>query len=242
MAVDITSLNLSDFPLFDQVAESDIRKFLSVGFHFSYEAGSPLVSNNDSGETFFMVLKGLAKLVLINGQKEMVNVALFRTGDFFGEMSMLQADEVRNGDIIAINNLEVITLHKKDFLKMMQEYPMLAFNLARELAKRIRQMNHRMVTDRLPDDLHKVAHTLLLLANKGKSLHEQGRVLLPSLSLKEWALFCYTSGEMFMDSIEKLKQAGVLEWQSQRIVVTDLPRLQRCAQVHQERLKSDVSS
>lgn len=125
---------------------------------------------------------------------------------------------------------------------MMQEYPMLAFNLSRELAKRIRQMNHRMVTDRLPDDLHKVAHTLLLLAHKGKNLHEQGRVLLPSLSLKEWALFCYTSGEMFMDSIETLKQAGVLEWQSQRIVVTDLPRLQRCAQVHQERLKSDVSS
>ena len=125
---------------------------------------------------------------------------------------------------------------------MMQECPMLAFNLARDLAQRIRLMNQRMITDRLPDDLHKVAHTLLWLANKGKTLHEQGRVLLPPLSLKEWALFCYTSGEMFMDSIEKLKQAGALEWQSQRIVVTDLFTLQRCAQVHQERLQNHASS
>ena len=117
MAVDITRLNMADFPLFDQVAEADVRKFLSVGFHFSYEAGSSIVSNNDSGETFFMVLKGLAKLVLVNGQQEMVNVALFRAGDFFGEMSMLQPDTARNGDIVAITELEVVTLHKKDFLK-----------------------------------------------------------------------------------------------------------------------------
>jgi CRP/FNR family transcriptional regulator, cyclic AMP receptor protein len=236
MSVDLTGISWQEFPLFYNVEELVARKFLSAGFHFRYEAGAQVVSNKDLGETFFILLRGLAKLVLLNCQQETVNVTLFRAGDFFGEMSMLEPDAVRNGDIIAISELEVVAIHKKDFLKMMHDTPMLAFNLARDLAQRIRLMNERMVTDRMPDDLHKVAHTLLLLTYKGKSFSDNGTILLPPLSLKEWSLFCYTSGEAFMHSIEKLKQEGALEWQNQRIVVTNIAALQRCAEVHQERI------
>lgn len=193
-----------------------------------------MVSNNDLGETFFILLRGLAKLVLLNCQRETVNVTLFRAGDFFGEMSMLEPDAVRNGDIVAISELEVVAIHKKDFMKMLHETPQLAINLSRDLAQRIRVMNERMVTDRMPDDLHKVAHTLLLLTYKGKSFADRGPILLPPLSLKEWSLFCYTSGQAFMHSIERLKQEGAIEWQNQRIVVTDISALQRCAEVEQE--------
>src|SRR5690606_6091629 len=163
--------------------------------------GAAVVSNNDLGETFFILLRGLAKLLLNNNKGEPENITLFRTGDFFGEMSMLEPDAVRNGDIIALTELEVVAIHKKDFLKMMQDRRVLAFNLARDLAHRLRLMNARLVTDRMPDGLKKVAHTLLLMADKGKSFAEQGRVLLPPLSLKEWSLFCYTNGEVFMRSI-----------------------------------------
>lgn len=229
MAIDLTGVNLREFPLFDKVDEAEVRKFLSVGFHFCYESGAQLVSKEDAGETFFLVMKGLAKLVLRNSKQEQFNAALFRTGDFFGEMSMLEPHTVRNGDIVALHELEVIAIHKKDFLKSFQECPMLAFNLARILAQRIRLMNDRLMTDRLPDNLQKVAHTLVMLTSKGVSFQEEGPVLLPPLSLKEWALFCYTSGEVFMDSIEQLKQLGALEWHNQRIVVTDLAMLQRYA-------------
>lgn len=229
MAIDLTSIDLQEFPLFDQVEETYIRKFLSVGFNFTYEPGAQVVSKNDAGETFFMVMKGLAKLVLRNEQQEEFNAALFRTGDFFGEMSILEPGTVRNGDIVALYKLEVVTIHKKDFLKLLQECPMLAFNLARTLAQRIRIMNDRLMTDRLPDEVQKVAHTLVMLARKGVSFQAEGPILLPPLSLKEWALFCYTSGQVFMDSIEQFKQLGALEWQNQRIVITDLTLLQRCA-------------
>jgi CRP-like cAMP-binding protein len=232
--IDLSEISWQEFPLFYNMPEADARRFLSSGYHFKYESGAQVVSNKDLGETFFILLRGLAKLVLVNCQQEAVNVTLFRAGDFFGEMSMLEPDAVRNGDIIAISEMEVAAIHKKDFMKMMQDTPQLALNLARDLAQRIRVMNERMVTDRMPDDLHKVAHTLLLLTYKGKRFANKGPILLPPLSLKEWSLFCYTSGEAFMHSIERLKQEGALEWQNQRIVVTNLTALQRCAEVHQE--------
>ncbi len=236
MTVELNELNWQEFPLFYGLDESVARRFLSMGFQFRYEAGALMVSNNDQGETFFMLMKGLAKLVLKNSQGEFVNVTLFRTGDFFGELSIMEPNTVRNGDILAVNDVEVITIHKKDFLKIMQDCPMLSFNLARCLGQRLRTMNERIVTHQMPDDVHKVAHTLLTLAKKGKSFEQEGTVLLPPLSLKEWALFCSTGGDVFMDSIEDLKQQGALEWQNQRIVVTDMGKLKACAQVYLNRV------
>jgi CRP-like cAMP-binding protein len=229
---DSLEFNWDDFPLFQNVEDATARKFVSMGFRFRYEAGAQLVSNQDLGETFFILLQGLVKLVLQNAQGDLMNIALFRTGDFFGELSMLEPDSERHGDIVAISEVEVLAIHKKDFLKIMHESPTLVFNLARCLGKHLLVMNQRMIAHKMPDDLHKVAHTLVLLVAKGKSLQKAGPVLLPPLSLKEWALFCYTSADVFMASIEQLKQAHILEWQNQRIVVTDIDKLREVAQKH----------
>lgn len=236
MTIDLNDLNWQEFPLFNNLDEPTVRKFLSTGFKFQYEAGAPLVSNNDQGETFFMLLQGLAKLVLHNTQGQTLNVVLFRAGDFFGELSVLEPDAVRNGDIIALNTVEVLAIQKKEFLKLLNDCPALAINLARVMGQRLRLMNQRMITDRLPDDRYKVAHTLMLLSGKGQRYQKEGPVLLPPLSLKEWALFCYTSADVFMSSIEQLKEIGALEWHNQRIVVTDLEKLRESAQVYQNRL------
>lgn len=231
-AADSFEPHWDDFPLFQNVEEATIRTFISMGFRFHYEAGAQLVSNEDLGETFFILLQGLAKLVLNNAQGDSMNITLFRAGDFFGELSMLEPDSTRHGDILAISDVEVLTIHKKDFLKMMHESPMLAFNLARCLGKNLLLMNQRMIANKMPNELQKVAHTLLLLTLKGKRFQKEGSVLLPALPLKEWALFCYTSGDVFMASIEQLKQAHALEWQNQRIVVTNIAKLREAAQVY----------
>lgn len=236
MGVELNSAEWQQFSLFESIEEPMIRKFLSIGFHFRYEAGALIVANNDLGETFFLLIKGLAKLVLKNSQGEFLNVNLFQGGDFFGELSLLEPGSVRNGNIVAITEVEVAAIQKKDFLKIMLECPMLSFNLARCLGRRLRTMNERVMTDRMPDDFHKVAHTFLVLVNKGKTFHKDGPVLLPPLSLKEWALFCYTSADLFIESIERLKQLGALDWQNQRIVITNLDQLKMAAQVHQNRI------
>lgn len=238
MHVDLNTLDWREFTLFEGIREEIVRKFLSVGFHFQYEPETLIISNQDAGETFFLILHGLAKLILVNCDGQPLNVTLFRSGDFVGELSILGRDSLRNGDIAAISEVDVLAIHKKDFLRMISEEPLLGLNLAREIGLRLRTMNERLITDRLPSDHHKVAHTLLLLINKGKIFNQEGPILMPPLSLKEWAAFCYTTHDIFIDSIEHLKTTGALEWQNQRIVVTNLDTLQHCAEPHQDRLNN----
>lgn len=241
--LNLAELAWHDSLLFDQVEEPMVRKFMSMGFNIRYQAGASLVSNNDFGETFFFLLQGLAKLVLYNMEGDTINVTLFRPGDFFGELSLLETHSIRTGTVLAVSEVEVLTIHKKDFLKVLYECPQLSINLSRNLGQRLRTMNERMITDRLPDDLHKVAHTLVLLATKGKQFSKEGAVLLPPLSLKEWALFCYTSVDAFLNSMERLKEMGALEWQNQRIVITSMKQLKACADEHVSQIqKASVQS
>lgn len=237
MKVDLSSFNWRQVPLFADMAEADIRRFISAGFCFQYEAGGLLVSNSDPGETFFIILRGLAKLSLINSQLQPVNAALFVPGDCFGEMAMLDPTSIRSGDIFAITELEVITIHKKEFLKMAQENAMLSFNLACNLAHRLRLMNQRLVTEGFKDPRHKVTHTLFELSVKGKRLPEQGHILMPPLSLQDWALFCYTSPEVFSASIDILQRKGIVDLVNHQLVITDFPSLERVARMNTESVK-----
>jgi CRP/FNR family cyclic AMP-dependent transcriptional regulator len=240
MKVDLASFNWRQVPLFADMQEADVHRFLSTGFCFEYEAGGLLVSNSDPGETFFLVLRGLAKLSLINSHQEAVNVTLFVPGDFFGEMAMLVPTAERSGDIIAVTELEVMTIHKKEFLRMAQEVGMLSFNLARNMAQRLRMMNERLVTDTLPDPLRKVAHTLVVLAGKGKRHPDTGQILMPPLSLHDWALFCYTTPEVFRASLDMLKRVGVVDLVNHQLVITDFPGLECIARVDSESEEIDA--
>lgn len=242
MPLELSKFNLAEFPLFNNLSEEAARNFLNLGFHFKYEAGTPLVSNNDLGETFFQICSGLAKLVLVNSQNEEVNVTLFRAGDFFGELSMLEPMPVRSANVVALTDIEVVAIQKKEFLRALQENSLLSINLARVLGQRLRTMNERMITGRLPDDMHKVAHTLLYLGRKGRMFNEQGVILLPPLSLREWVLFCDTTSEGFMNSIQELKTLGAIEWQNQRIAITNIEALRCCAMVHEQRLLGEAPS
>jgi CRP/FNR family cyclic AMP-dependent transcriptional regulator len=240
MPLDLQGINLAEFPLFHHANEEIAHAFLNRGFLFRYEAGTSLVSNNDLGETFFQILRGMAKLVLVDVQGKDANVTLFRDGDFFGELSMLEPMPLRSAHVIALTEIEVVAIQKKDFLRAMHEHPVLALNLARVLGQRLRSMNDRMATDHLPDDMHKVAHTFLMLAKKGRMFDDHQTILLPALSYKEWIMFCHTTSEGFMESMEKLKELGVVEWQNQRIAITNIEGLHRCAVVHEQRMHGET--
>ena len=229
MPVELSELNVKEFDLFRDVDETVARKFIATGFKFSYNAGTPIVVNDDVGETFFMLVSGLAKIALVTGKREEVNVTLLKAGDFFGELTLLQKDPARTANVVAATDVEVVALQKNEFLKLLKEYPELALNMARVMGARLRNMNDRLVALTLPD-LNRVARTLLYLARQGKAFSEQGPILLPALPLGEWSLFCNIDREGFLSNMEQLRTEGCIDWQNQRIVITNVPLVVKYAQ------------
>ena len=194
-----------------------------------YPEGSPLVYPLDSGEHFFLTLHGLAKLVLNNPNSERnsepLNLTLFRQGDFFGETSILEPSAKRMANVYAVTDVSMFVVPKQEFMLLMRTYPDLMMNVARVMAQRLTVMNERMMLTHWKDETRKVAHTLAFFADKGRFFKEVGTILLPSLPLKEWVLFCCTLREEFIDGMERLKDAGAIQWRNQRIAITNLEML-----------------
>ena len=225
-------INFREFALFQNVDDVVIEQVLSAGQIVDFQAGTPLVFHHDQGNTFFVTLAGLAKLMLVHDHQEPMNLTLFRTGDFFGELAILEPTATRSANVVAVTDVSMLVIPQNAFMHLVRNYPELMINIARVMGQRLMVMNERLMVERWRDHTRKVAHTLVFFANKGKWYHEAGTILLPSLPLKEWALFCYTMREEFMDSLEKLKLAGAIRWQNQRIAITNLDVLRRYADLH----------
>lgn len=221
--------NILDFPLFHDVDEAAVRTFLSTGYTFSYKADTPIVMNDDKGDTFFIIMGGMAKIMLASQEfKKPINVTLLKTGDFFGELTILENRPSRTADVIALSDVEVAALQKVEFLKILNQYPQIGLNLAKVMAQRLRNTNERLIAITMPE-ANRIARTLIFMSTQGKSFDTAGPVLLPALPLPEWASFCHVERSTFMDVLENLRLDGVIDWQNQRIVIKDLEKLRALA-------------
>jgi len=229
-------LPLREIALLADVPEPTARQLLREGFRFRYDAGTPLVTRETWGETLFILLSGVAKLVIVSPNGHERHLTVFRAGEFFGELAILEPRPLRTAHVIAVTEVDVLAIHARVFMEALQREPMLGVNLARWLGRRLRAMNDRLSTPPQPDDIHKVAYTLLNLVPKGTHFTEAGAVLLPPLTLNDWALFCETPRQRLLELLAELKEARAVEWRNQRIAVIDVQRLEACAQVHAERL------
>ncbi len=101
-----------------------------------YESGNYIFLEESDGEQCFFVVKGSVKVTRLSKEGREVILAMLNQGDFFGEMSLLDG-ESRSANVIALEKTEVLTLNRKDFLIVLHEYPKIAIQLLKELAKRV---------------------------------------------------------------------------------------------------------
>ena len=91
----------------------------------NYENGNYIFLEDSEGEHCFFVLKGSVKVTRLSKDGREVILAMLNAGDFFGEMSLLDG-ESRSANVIALEETSVLTLDRKDFIKVVNNYPQIA--------------------------------------------------------------------------------------------------------------------
>ena len=89
-----------------------------------------IVRKGEIGDCMFVIQQG--------------EVASMRTGDFFGEMALLE-QQPRTATVRAVGEASILTLDKKTFLRRVHADPSLAYRLLQTLSKRIRGLNAEVV-------------------------------------------------------------------------------------------------
>jgi cAMP-dependent protein kinase regulator len=137
--LDDVAAHLAAVPLFAQLSAKDRRQVAkALGVH-DVAADVMLVRQGESGDTFYVLLDGDAKVVR-NGRK----IASLGAGEWFGELALLDPAP-RDADVVTTSPAVVGMLDAKSFRRLVAELPNLTSRLLAGLARRVRDGDRRTV-------------------------------------------------------------------------------------------------
>lgn len=109
----------------------------------SHPAGSYVFREGESGEEMYILQEGEVEIVKRYGPQEK-RLALLESGDFFGEMSMLE-NRPRNASARVVADAKVLAIDPSTFDQMLREYPEVAVRMLRGLCQRLRRYEDEAV-------------------------------------------------------------------------------------------------
>ena len=75
----------------------------------TFRNGEVIIKEGDSGKSFFLIEEGSAFVYAGSGKEDQVKLAVLEAGEFFGEMSILEAYP-RSATIVAKGNVTAVEI------------------------------------------------------------------------------------------------------------------------------------
>ncbi|MCB0833685.1 MAG: cyclic nucleotide-binding domain-containing protein [Bacteroidetes bacterium] len=103
--------------IFQGLETRDINKVLKVASGKKYESGEIVFSEGDLGDSFYLIIEGSVRVEkkLVDGK--IGEVASLRSGDYFGEMSLLDG-EPRSATVMAAELSKLLEIKNSQFIKI----------------------------------------------------------------------------------------------------------------------------
>lgn len=134
----------------------------------SYTDGQCIFEEGDVGRDLYIVQSGEVKIVKkVAGQ--LVELATFNKGDFFGDMALLQSIPRYAGAYASGNETRLLILKPAGFLLKIRRDPTFAFEMLQQMSLRVKVSNDRVLELVEKFNLPKDEVQKLLLALNGKS-------------------------------------------------------------------------
>jgi CRP-like cAMP-binding protein len=121
---------LKNIPFFAELSVEDLQSIIDK-VQMQYFAPEHVIFNEgDAGDIMYVIKRGKVQVIRNN-----TILAVLKDGQFFGEMALV-SDEPRNATIKTVTELEVLTLNKKDFKRLLATNPSIASIVSYEVVKR----------------------------------------------------------------------------------------------------------
>jgi CRP/FNR family cyclic AMP-dependent transcriptional regulator len=124
--------HLAQVPLFSALSRRELALVARRAEDVTVPAGKVLVSEGETGQQFFVIMSGEAKLSR-RGRK----IATLGPGDAFGELALLDKHP-RNATAVAETPMELVVLGQREFAGLIDDVPGFARKLLAAMAARLR--------------------------------------------------------------------------------------------------------
>lgn len=193
---------LKQIPLFSGLTDNEIRKIESVACQKSFLKDTVIINEGDETNSLYIILKGRANALSIDPGGRQIILNVFRPGDYFGEMSFIDA-KPRSAAVITKEKSHFAVIKREAFLRIVSENPELMLNMMKGLAEKIRVATRQIEDLAFKDVYGRIARLLSELKN------EEG-VVTEKLTNTEIAFRVGASREMVSRIVSELKNGGYI--------------------------------
>ena len=209
---------LRTVPIFSELSDEDITSLAHLAIRKRYPKDTVVFFENEEGDFFFTILEGRIKVTILGDDGREVILSVLGPGDFFGEMALLD-NEPRSATAIAVEESELLSLHRSDFQTVLNDNKSITSALIRVLSARLRRANHQISTLALLDVYGRVARVIVDMAREeGKRLRD-GRIAFRRATHQEIANRIGTTRETVTRMLKDLERQGLIHVEGKEIVV-----------------------
>lgn len=130
---------LGNVSLFNKAHLSILGHLAEKTTFASYASGETVIHKGDEGNAMFIIFSGRLKVHDLEHQ-----VAQLKTGDFFGELSILDS-EPRSMSVTAMEPAVLGSINRNDFYEVLKEFPEITRDIISVLNKRLRNQNEVLI-------------------------------------------------------------------------------------------------
>lgn len=183
---------LKTIPILSDLPEKILELIADVLEEKLYTDGAVIFNEGSEGNTFYIIKSGE---IIISKKK---TLALLQTGDFFGEMSLIDR-RPRSATAIAKGMVNLYALSYEHFQELMQAEPetvqIFIFHLLETVVRRLRQTNRELITVyevgqilNTTDDIKKITSQVLTRLMEEVEAAEYGLIALWNEIVQEFEL------------------------------------------------------
>lgn len=214
-AAELSAL-LPEGSLFAACRADELTDLLTLSSRHDMKKGQTLLLQGDPGDMLLILLAGNAKVTMVAQNGREITLDYADPGAVLGEIAVLDGG-ARSASVIALTTGSYLRLTRAAFEAFVERQPGMAWRLMKELARRLRQTNSTIESDRAFASGPRLARFLQRLTI---SDHADGRLRL-NLSQGELGAFAGMSRENINRQLSAWVDAGVIALDHGQIQILD---------------------
>jgi CRP/FNR family transcriptional regulator, cyclic AMP receptor protein len=204
---------LDQIPLFAGLGQ---RGREVVARHASIKAlskGTLIIVEGSETQALYIIVEGSVKIYLTNEEGKEIVLRTQRSGEYFGELSLLD-DDIASASVMALEDSRCVLFSKQSFNRLCDDYPAIRDRLLKGLSVRVRQLTDEVRCLALMDVYQRIVHTLRSLA-----IRQDNLLVVERLTHQAIADRVCASREMVSRILKNLSAGGYLKFEKDRIVI-----------------------
>ena len=195
-----------------------IERFLEHCHRRQYPAKSLIIYAGDKPDVLYYIVEGSVSVLIEDDTGREIVLSYLNAGDFFGEMGLFGDESNRSAFVRAKSKCELAEISYSRFNQLTEKGPDILFELASQMALRLRKTSQKVGNLAFMDVTGRVARTLMDLSKEPDAMtHPDGMQI--RITRQELGRIVGCSREMVGRVLKNLEEQGLITAKGKTIVV-----------------------